>query len=87
MGRRIIVMTHKGWFGLCPIWAGGLLQDQCYVEARHRWLEWLFDVSTALFSLRHTVEAALGEHDLRFSLRLTGEIRHRIRVVDDADEP
>lgn len=86
MGRRIIVMTHKGWFGLCPVWAGDLHEERCFLEARHRRLDWLFDASSALFAVMHTIQAALGADDLRFPLRLTGKIRPRLRVIDDPGE-
>lgn len=38
--------THKGWFGVCPVYLGGHEREDCIkVMPRHRWTVPLFVVS------------------------------------------
>ena len=54
-----ITYTHKGWFGICPIYLAGLEYGEPIVEARHWSLEWLFDLSAALYAGIMTLRSGL----------------------------
>lgn len=50
--------THRGWFGFCPIYIGGIHTDCPDVKARRPWLEkllflniWLQETSIAFCSM------------------------------------
>lgn len=44
-----VIYTHKGWFGLCPVYLAGLDSDGPNVDPRHLSLGWLMDLSEAVF--------------------------------------
>jgi hypothetical protein len=58
-----LTYTHKGWFGLCPVFIGNIEADgpdgPC-IKARHWSLEWLFDLSAALMDAVMFVQGLLG---------------------------
>lgn len=46
-----VTLTHKGWFGICPVYLGDLDGKAPYVFERHRYFlplmvfsEWVFEV-------------------------------------------
>ena len=50
-----LTYTHKGWFGLCPVFIGGHETDCPTMKARHWTLEWLFDLSAIMMGLASAV--------------------------------
>jgi hypothetical protein len=58
-----LTYTHKGWFGLCPVFIGDIEADgpdgPC-IKARHWLLDWLFDLSIALMDAVMSVQEMLG---------------------------
>lgn len=48
MATRVESFTHKGWFGICPVYVGDLETDCPNVTPR--WENW---VTTALFLVSH----------------------------------
>lgn len=47
---KIIEYTHKGWFGICPVYIAELEHEMPIIAPRWGYLEWLLDISTGLFS-------------------------------------
>ena len=45
-----VIYTHKGWFGLCPVYLAGIDSDGPNVDPRHWSLGWLMDLSEAVLS-------------------------------------
>lgn len=43
-----ITFTHKGWFGVCPVYIANLDSDMPALAARHPWLEPLMTFSEVL---------------------------------------
>ena len=82
-----ITYTHKGWFGICPIYLGDI-EGECNVTAMHDWLEWLMDVSEVLMGLAISVRCWLNpEYEPMFAMRVTGELESPIvRVVESRHE-
>ena len=65
-----ITYTHKGWFGICPIYLGDIEGD-CNVAARHDLLEWLM----AVIGLAITVKTWLNpDYEPMFPMCITGEL-------------
>ena len=48
---KSIIYTHKGWFGLCPIYLAEIDSPAPYCDPRHWSLAWLMTVSDAIYSL------------------------------------
>ena len=82
-GRRVLVLTHKGWFGLCPVWIGLLHTAAPIIEPRHALLNWLMDLSNAIFDVLHAVQVMVSDEEPVFPLRITGEIEPICRVIRD----
>lgn len=40
-----ITYTHKGWFGLCPVYVSEPGWENEAIEARYPWTDWLIDLS------------------------------------------
>lgn len=67
--------THKGWFGLCPIYIGSIDQDPIEMCPRYNWLGWLFDFSVAVqeFSIEF-LSAINPEYEPAWAIKVTGEL-------------
>ncbi len=83
MRGRIVMLTHKGWFGLCPVWIGLLHTEEPIVEPRHALLGWLMDLSDGIYAALHTLQAMVSDEEPSFPLRITGEIEPICRVIRD----
>lgn len=83
-----IRVTHKGWFGLCPVYLGNL-DDACpLVLERSRLLVPLMMLSEAMFGVVNWCMSALRpDHEPGWPIRVTGEIDGwNIEVPDDVEE-
>lgn len=67
--------THRGWFGFCPIYLGGINTDCPNVMARRRWLEPLLHFCIGI------QEAAIGvctlvnpQWEPVWKIRITGKL-------------
>ncbi|MEY2689720.1 MAG: hypothetical protein RL375_3919 [Pseudomonadota bacterium] len=71
--RIQVTFTHKGWFGLCPVYFADLDRDSPMVEPRHwAWapLMWL---SEGAFSLAFMFASAADPHFVpKWPLQVTG---------------
>ena len=69
-----VTYTHKGWFGVCPIYLGDIDGD-CNVAARHDYLEWLMDLSEAVMGFAISVKTWLNpDYEPMFPMCITGEL-------------
>jgi len=69
-------LTHKGWLGLCPIYAADLSAPDPYVVARCDCLEWWLDVNVGFFIAINTLNASfIEDYAGYFPLRITGRIK------------
>lgn len=64
-----VVLTHRGWFGLCPVYVGDINSDKPFIDPRHWSLAWLFWLSECMFGLAFfCVELMVAEpHGFRLS--------------------
>ena len=78
------VLTHRGWFLVCPVYVGNLDTDCPVLEPRRPWLAWLEDVSIVLFdvavALRQCVDPA---YEADFPIILTGGLEEPIELGDE----
>lgn len=82
-----IVLTHKGWFGICPVHIGNLHDDAPFIHPRHWLFEplfWLCELFfTALFFSFTRVDPGLSP---QVPLLVTGELATaRVLEIDDDD--
>lgn len=66
--------THKGWLGLCPVYLGNLESEGPLVAARWGCVEWLLDLSEAIYSVTMPVYHWLTGEEPMYAIRVTGEI-------------
>ena len=68
-------LTHKGWFLLCPVYFADLESTAPIVEPRWACVQWLEDVSLALFDAVVSVRMALDPYfEPSFPLLVTGRL-------------
>lgn len=68
--------THKGWFWFCPVYLSFDDPCGCAVEARHEWLEPLFDLADMFERARIWLTGAFDpDYEPAFMFKVTGEIR------------
>ena len=79
-----VLLTHRGWFLLCPIYAGELDGEAPVLVARRKWLGWLMEVSLAIFDaaviVRECVDPA---YEAEFPILLTGRLDIPVLVEDE----
>lgn len=68
--------THKGWFFLCPVYMNADDGDDMDVSARHRWLDWWFDVNETMFDFI----ASFSEDAKPFPFKVTGKGSFTVRL-------
>lgn len=67
--------THKGWFGICPVYLADLDGDGAIVEPRSALLWPLMRLSEAFMGLAILVCSAIYEdYEPVFAIRVTGEL-------------
>ena len=70
-----LTFTHKGWFGLCPVYVGALESDAPLVHERHWLLLPLMVLSECIFSLLFSAISVLDPEYLpAWPLRVTGRL-------------
>lgn len=69
-------MTHVGWFWFCPVYLGGITENDLIVEARAAWLEPLFCIAEYFETARLLIGTAINpEYPETFMFRVTGEVK------------
>jgi hypothetical protein len=74
------LLTHKGWFGVCPVYLGDLDGPAPLVDPRSPLLIPLFLLSEAMFALCFTALAAAGRENPGWALKITGKLSRPIRI-------
>jgi hypothetical protein len=46
-----ILVTHRGWFGLCPVYIGNAKDEEPFLEPVHWVLAWLLWVSAWMYEM------------------------------------
>lgn len=70
-----IRLTHKGWFGICPVYIGGLESGVPALFERSTLFVPLFDVSEFLFGICVAVlQWFKPEYEPAFPIYITGEL-------------
>lgn len=87
--RSTVTYTHKGWFGVCPVYLADIdnYGGGPTVDARHGTLEWLMDLSEAVFGsyfhIRTTFDA---EYQPMWPIVVTGELVKPVVRTYEGDE-
>lgn len=70
-----IKLTHKGWFGLCPVYFADIDSDAPLAEPRHWSLGWLMHLSVAIYSAVIFMKTVIDPEWMPvWPLRVTGEL-------------
>lgn len=76
-------LTHKGWFGICPVYFGGLDTEGPIVVERHWSFLPLMMLSEWMYSLCFAaMEFIDPSFEPSWPLRITGEIRPQAQPAD-----
>jgi uncharacterized membrane protein len=79
----VISLTHKGWFGFCPVYLSGVETDGPVIVERHAILLPLFILSELMFAVMFAVAGALvPSYEPLWPIRITGELKPA-RELDD----
>jgi len=71
-------MTHKGFFGICPVYFADLDADCPFVDPRHWIFEPLFWLSESVYGLLITVGSMINpDYDPEWPLFVTGELHDK----------
>lgn len=72
------MLTHKGWFGICPVYFGGLEIGCPLIVDRHWVFAPLYEISLAIFrAIGWVMSLTDPEFEMEFPLQVTGEIEPR----------
>lgn len=79
--------THRGWFGICPVYVSDPEGWAPVIEPRHLLLTLLFWVSEAAIETIHLVRRAMDpQYEGMYFLLITGELEKPYVVeAEDAD--
>ena len=73
--RHGISYTHKGWFGVCPVYFAGLDTESPAVDPRH-WLATPLMIASELIfgAIFFVAELVNPEFEASWPLKVTGEV-------------
>jgi hypothetical protein len=81
-----VTMTHKGWFGLCPIYLNDVGTDCPTLEPRFRYTGWLLSLSTSVYGALFRVATAVDPYyQPLWPIHITGELKTPIEVEVEAE--
>jgi len=70
-----VIYTHKGWFGLCPVYFANLQSEAPTIDPRHWALGWLMDFSEGFFGVFHMLRSMFDPmYEPEWMLMITGEL-------------
>ena len=72
--KATVSLTHKGWFGICPVYFANLDSAAPLVVERHWSLLPLMLLSECCFGLVFVLGSFLGGFEPAWPLRVTGEL-------------
>lgn len=84
-----VPLTHKGWFGVCPVYTAGTYGGNSLIVERHWLLLPLFMFSDGMFALCFMCMAIMNPlHEPALPLKITGKLPagRTITLPDDADD-
>lgn len=82
-----VQLTHRGWFGICPVYLGDLDGDAPLVIERHWLLLPLMLLSECCYGLVFVVGSALAGFQPGWPLLVTGElVRPKSVTVPDRSD-
>ena len=70
-----VPFTHKGWFGLCPVYMADVETESCRLEPRIPFTGWLINLSAEIFKLLNAES---------FPIMFTGKLRKPKMIEVDA---
>ena len=80
-------VTHKGWFGICPVYFGGIETDAPLVLERHWLLMPLLAVSEFFFFLCFVAIELMGHEPQGWPLKITGKLDAPRTITLPEDRP
>lgn len=73
--RHTTLLTHKGWFGICPVYIGDLESDAPFIDPRHWTLMPLLDLSELMFDVCFWLKEMTDPGvDQPWPIRVTGRL-------------
>lgn len=83
MKKITYTLTHKGWFGFCPVYYANPYRDpEPFVIERHRALFPVFWLSEIMLEL---IMFSMGDNNPGWPLRITGKIEPRTFEIEVGD--
>ena len=70
-----ITYTHKGWFGLCPVYLAEPHSYEPTMEARYPYTAWLIEVSALVYGIFFKLRM---DHDPMWPIKVTGKLKEPI---------
>lgn len=75
MSKTTINLTHKGWFGMCPVYFSDPFGEAPMVEPRHWLLTPLMMASELAYSVMFTfARMARQDYEAAWPLKITGKL-------------
>ncbi len=81
----IFHLTHKGWFGLCPVYLGDFESDEPLVCERHWFFAPLMILSELIFDLCFFAQDMAGAEPTGWPIRVTGRLDEPIELEIASD--
>lgn len=73
--KIIVTFTHKGWFGICPVYFAEPYSQAPYIEPRHAILSPLFWISEFMYGIVFDcVRAMRPDWEPEWPLNISGEL-------------
>jgi hypothetical protein len=77
-----VTFTHKGWFGLCPVYFSGIESEGPVIDPRREWMNPLMGFSEILFAAYIFVRTMIDvTYEPGWPLLVTGELDQPIMKV------
>lgn len=88
MAARTVTLTHKGWFGLCPVYLAAPDSAGADVHERHWVFAPLMWLSLALYGLCFAIAEAMDPlFEPQWPLKVTGQLaKPRTIVLPELDQ-
>lgn len=74
------ILTHKGWFGLCPVYIGDIDDEGPFIDPRHWSLMWLMLLSAFAYQVIMTVCDFVGVECGGLPIKVTGELESPMTI-------
>jgi len=80
-----ILLTHKGWFGLCPVYFGNLDTDApLIVERCILFLPFMFISEFFMSGMIFILQAIDENYEPMYPLYVTGELKKKLTIEESA---